>query len=97
VSTDNTTREDEPGTALPPGLARRLSPGARDVLIEVWRRDDAGEPFPTVRELCAALGVRSTSTVHAHLSRLERDGLVQLHRGWGRARSSAQRERYAGA
>ena len=29
---------------------------------------------PTVREICAATGLRSTSTVHAHLKTLEKLG-----------------------
>ena len=32
---------------------------------------------PTVREICAAVGLSSTSTVHGHLVRLERKGLLQ--------------------
>ncbi|AEG40118.1 transcriptional repressor LexA [Lactobacillus kefiranofaciens] len=37
--------------------------------------DHRGFP-PTVREICAAVGLSSTSTVHGHLSRLERKGLL---------------------
>lgn len=33
---------------------------------------------PSVREICEAVGLRSTSTVHGHLTRLEKKGL--LHR-----------------
>ncbi|MDF7683201.1 transcriptional repressor LexA [Lactobacillus sp. ESL0679] len=36
---------------------------------------DRGFP-PTVREICAAVNLSSTSTVHGHLSRLERKGLI---------------------
>ncbi|WEV50449.1 transcriptional repressor LexA [Lactobacillus sp. ESL0731] len=36
---------------------------------------DRGFP-PTVREICAAVNLSSTSTVHGHLSRLERKGLL---------------------
>ncbi|MDR1619098.1 MAG: transcriptional repressor LexA [Clostridiales bacterium] len=32
---------------------------------------------PTVREICAAVGLNSTSTVHAHLAKLEENGLIQ--------------------
>ena len=32
---------------------------------------------PSVREICAAVGLRSTSTVHAHLMTLERKGLIR--------------------
>lgn len=37
---------------------------------------DKGYP-PTVREICAHVGLRSTSTVHGHLSRLEKKGLIK--------------------
>ena len=32
---------------------------------------------PSVREICAAVGLKSTSTVHAHLNHLERQGLIR--------------------
>ncbi|MDL2258356.1 transcriptional repressor LexA [Eubacteriales bacterium OttesenSCG-928-K08] len=32
---------------------------------------------PTVREICAAVGLASTSTVHAHLKTLEKRGMIQ--------------------
>ena len=32
---------------------------------------------PSVREICAAVGLRSTSTVHGHLKRLEEKGFVR--------------------
>lgn len=31
---------------------------------------------PTVREICAAVGLSSTSTVHGHLARLEKKGFI---------------------
>ncbi len=30
---------------------------------------------PTIREICAATGIRSTATVHGHVRRMIRDGL----------------------
>lgn len=36
---------------------------------------DRGYP-PTVREICNATGLASTSTVHGHLSRLEKQGFI---------------------
>lgn len=36
---------------------------------------DKGYP-PSVREICEATGLHSTSTVHAHLKRLEKRGLI---------------------
>ena len=32
---------------------------------------------PSVREICTAVGLKSTSTVHGHLTRLEKKGLLQ--------------------
>lgn len=32
---------------------------------------------PSVREICAAVGLKSTSTVHGHLQRLEKKGLIK--------------------
>jgi len=32
---------------------------------------------PSVREICVAVGLSSTSTVHGHLSRLEKKGLIK--------------------
>jgi len=32
---------------------------------------------PSVREICEATGLKSTSTVHGHLSRLEKKGLIR--------------------
>jgi repressor LexA len=37
---------------------------------------DKGYP-PSVREICGAVGLKSTSTVHGHLERLERKGLIR--------------------
>lgn len=37
--------------------------------------DRRGFP-PTVREICAAVGLSSTSTVHGHLARLEKKGFI---------------------
>ena len=38
--------------------------------------EEKGYP-PSVREICAAVGLRSTSTVHAHLNHLESQGLIR--------------------
>ena len=40
---------------------------------ELYKR---GYP-PSVREICEAVGLKSTSTVHGHLERLERKGLIR--------------------
>lgn len=37
---------------------------------------DKGYP-PSVREICVAVGLSSTSTVHGHLSRLEKKGFIK--------------------
>lgn len=40
---------------------------------------------PTVREICAATGLKSTSSVHAHLRTLEREGYISRDAGLNRA------------
>ena len=55
------------------GLTRRQEQ-VLDFVRESVR--DNGYP-PTVREICAELGLSSPSTVHAHLANLERLGLIK--------------------
>ena len=47
-------------------------------ILDFIRReiDDKGYP-PSVREICLAVGLNSTSTVHAHLNRLEEEGYIR--------------------
>ena len=40
---------------------------------------------PTVREICQATGLKSTSSVHAHLKSLEREGYISREAGLNRA------------
>ncbi len=40
---------------------------------------------PSVRDIAAALGIRSTSTVHAYMRRLEEKGYIQKEQGKSRA------------
>lgn len=53
----------------------------KDVQSEIYefiRQEvlDKGYP-PSVREICAKVGLSSTSTVHSHLSKLEKKGLIK--------------------
>ena len=50
------------------------------------RIEEDGYP-PSVREICAAVGLRSPSTVHAHIKSLERAGLLRIEPGIKRALS----------
>lgn len=47
-------------------------------------RMESGIP-PTVREICRATGLKSTSSVHAYLRMLEEKGLITRDRGLNRA------------
>ena len=47
-------------------------------------RTQCGVP-PSVREICAATGLKSTSTVHMHLKVLEREGYISRDVGLNRA------------
>ena len=44
-----------------------------DFLLEFTKTN--GYP-PSVREICKAVSLKSTSTVHGHLKRLEKKGLI---------------------
>jgi repressor LexA len=58
--------------------------------------DEHGYP-PTVREIGEAVGLRSPSTVHAHLAQLERAGLLRRDPTKPRALELTDRRRQAGA
>ncbi len=62
----------------------RLTESQQRVYDFLRKQTPSGVP-PTVREICAATGLRSTSTVHAHLKTLERLGYIT--RGAGQNRS----------
>lgn len=54
------------------------------VLMFLKERAQDGVP-PTVREICAAAGIKSTSTVHAYLKVLEDEGYINRQSGLNRA------------
>ena len=48
------------------------------MILEYIRAQVAENGFPpSVREICQAVGLKSTSTVHGHLKRLEKQGLLK--------------------
>lgn len=63
--------------------------GAMTTPLAIWqildRAYDAHAPMPTVRELCAELGLSSTSVALYNLAKLERAGIIE--RPAGKARS----------
>ena len=63
---------------------KQLSKSQQKVYDFVKERLEYGVP-PTVREICAATGLRSTSTVHAHLRALEGAGYISRGAGLNRS------------
>lgn len=53
-----------------------LTERQRAILALLWRERCEGRPIPSVPELCAALGLRTTSTVYHHIMVLCRKGLL---------------------
>ena len=48
------------------------------LILDFIRRELENKGYPpSVREICAAVGLKSTSTVHAHLNRLEEEGYIR--------------------
>ena len=61
-----------------------LNEKQQKVLAFVKERLGDGIP-PSVREICDACGIKSTSTVHAYLKRLEEEGYIDRMDGLNRA------------
>lgn len=61
-----------------------LNPSQVQILNFIRERLQDGVP-PTVREICAATGLKSTSTVHAHLRVLEYEGYITRGAGLNRS------------
>lgn len=53
-----------------------ISQKAQRVLEYIQERIEEGIP-PSVREICAALGIKSTSTAHKYLTELQENGLIE--------------------
>ena len=62
----------------------RLNNNQEKILKYLRERVQDGLP-PSVRDICYATGIKSTSTVHAHLKTLERDGYISREAGLNRA------------
>lgn len=58
-------------------MARRTETRQIEVLQYIYDQVEAKGYPPTVREIGEAVNLSSTSTVHGHLSRLEKKGLLQ--------------------
>lgn len=58
-------------------MGRGLTRRQREILIFVQRFTDAHGYPPSVREIGQALGLTSSSTVHSHLSALEKKGYLR--------------------
>ncbi len=61
-----------------------LTKKQKAVLAFLQERAQDGLP-PTVREICTAAGIKSTSTVHAYLKTLEDEGYISRQSGLNRA------------
>jgi repressor LexA len=57
-------------------MVEPLQPRRDRILRFLARRAGAGEPPPSVREVAAAVGLRSSQTAYHHLKKLEEDGYV---------------------
>jgi repressor LexA len=57
-------------------MVEPLQPRRDRILRFLARRAGAGDPPPSVREVAAAVGLRSSQTAYHHLKKLEEDGYV---------------------
>lgn len=50
----------------------------QQVILNFLKQETIAKGYPpSVREICEAVGLKSTSTVHGHLERLEKKGLIR--------------------
>jgi len=57
---------------------RRRDPDKQQKILDFVNRQVAEKGYPpSVREICRAVGFRSTSTVHAYIKKLEEEGLIK--------------------
>lgn len=73
---------------------KKLSASQQKILNYLKERAQDGLP-PSVREICSATGLKSTSTVHAHLKTLEENGYISREAGLNRAIHISGEERSA--
>lgn len=58
-------------------LAGKLS-DKQQIILNFLKKETINKGYPpSVREICEAVGLKSTSTVHGHLERLEKKGLIR--------------------
>ncbi|MBQ9980551.1 MAG: transcriptional repressor LexA [Oscillospiraceae bacterium] len=67
-----------------------------EILQYLTERSREGGAPPTVREIAAAVGLRSTATVHAHLNSLAQRGLINRSDGVSRGLALADSSRVKG-
>lgn len=65
-------------------MGKQLTEKQQKVLTYLQDRAQEGVP-PSVREICLATGIKSTSTVHAYLRLLEDEGYISRESGLNRA------------
>ncbi len=65
-------------------MGKSLTEKQQKVLTYLQDRAQEGVP-PSVREICLATGIKSTSTVHAYLRLLEDEGYISRESGLNRA------------
>lgn len=57
---------------------RRKHGETQALILQFIQAQTASQGYPpSVREICEAVGLKSTSTVHGHLTRLEKQGLLK--------------------
>ena len=72
------------GTCIQDGDRAVLSQKEREILDYIIQRSQSSVP-PSVREICSALGYKSTSTAHKYLKLLEEKGYLQKDSGKNRS------------
>lgn len=64
---------------------RKLTSREQSILDFIRKKIETSNFPPTVREICQAVGLKSTSTVHGYLTRLEEMGIIKRNPSSSRA------------
>lgn len=58
-------------------MQKRISEKQQQIIDFLNKQVEENGYPPSVREICSAVGLKSTSTVHAYLEKLKKDGVIQ--------------------
>lgn len=66
-------------------MTQYLTDRQAEILALIYKLTERNGYVPSIRELCRATGLKSTASLHYHLTQLADNGLIQWAKGCNRA------------